>query len=169
MQAVFIRHENAEVIGQFGQVLPDDSFVLENGAGGRLQWLAENEQADDETGKPGSHSPGESRQPAFANFLLRRGPAQLPAHLRRKIFPIIFRPLRQRNAFQSGIEIKIVHHAPPAVVSQRFSFRRAANTRHETVVSEQPKTCAASAWFKPSELVSTMAARCLAGSFSKAD
>ena len=39
--------------------------------------------------------------------------------------------------------------ARPAVKS-RFNFRFAANTRHETVVSEQPKTCAASAWFNPS-------------------
>src|ERR1035437_5984597 len=150
MQTVFIRHENAEVIGQFGQVLPDDSFVLENCAGGRLQWLAENEQADDEAGKAGADAPGKPWQPAFANHLFWCGPAQLPAHLRWEIFPIIFRPLRQRNAFQFCIEIKIVHRAPPAAVSQRFNFLRAANTRHETVVSEQPKTCAASAWLSPS-------------------
>src|ERR1035437_75842 len=80
MQAVLIRHKNAEVIGQFGQMLPDDSFVLENSAGGRLQWLAENEQADDEAGKAGADAPGKSRQPAFTNLLFRCGPAQLPAH-----------------------------------------------------------------------------------------
>jgi len=75
MQAVFIRHQNAEVGGQFGQLLPDDSFVFENGAGSRLQWLVENEQANDETGKSNSHFPGESWEPAFADFLFRRGAA----------------------------------------------------------------------------------------------
>ena len=72
MQAVFIRHQNTEVDGQFGQLLPDIFFTFENGAGSRLQWLVENEQADDETGKSNSRSPGKLTEPAFAHFLFRR-------------------------------------------------------------------------------------------------
>ena len=109
----------------------------------------------------------------------RRFAAQIPpasrrrlhADPRRKIVPILSGDRSgTRNAFQFRFQFKIVHglvgravlgalfmvssrsarNGAPWLNSQRFNFRFAANTRHETVVSEQRKTCAASAWFNPS-------------------
>jgi hypothetical protein len=145
MQAVFIRHENAKVLGQLGQLPPDDPLVFENGMRGRIQWLAENEQADGEAGKTCAESPGKLRQPIIGQVRLRGGAAQLHADARREIFPIIFRSLRQRNGFQFRFEFKIVHCISPVEASQRLNFLFAANTRHEIVVSEQRETFAASA------------------------
>src|SRR4051794_22772199 len=76
-----------------------------------------------------------------------------------KLLPVILTAFRHRCGFKNFVHLLVIHAPPPCFSffrSNFFSLALPANMRHETVVSEQPNTPAASAWFKPSYVVSTI-------------
>ena len=145
VQPVFVAHQHMQLMFELGEFCAEMPFILGKGKRYGLKRSELGETKCKKQKRGASSRPRQPREPQIFRRRFHRGAAQVYAHLRREMLPVIFRSFRQRNGFQPGFEFRIVHEFPPLEFSQRFNFFFAANTLHETVVSGQRKIFAASA------------------------
>src|ERR1700677_5091332 len=167
VQSVLVLHDHAKPLRNDGPLTAKLLLRLQE-AGHRAAVAVPNAKADGHAGQGHRAAPGNRPQPPVGSGVLQTAAAQIAHDLLRRSIPICLVVIGRSRRLEHVLQLGIVHSSLLDLASRRLSFAFAAKTRHATVATEEPSARAASRWSKPSQTVSTMAARCLGGSFINA-